>query len=90
MSDLITVAMGEMHMVFEDQVVKAVQDVGIHVNKEELLQALELSKKLVRCEECKYESVCSRGVQHTTHEPTSVTIGWKNVEWCSYGERKGE
>lgn len=45
---------------------------------------------IVRCKECKYEPICNHSVQHTTHEPTSVTIGYKLVEWCSYGEREGE
>ena len=45
---------------------------------------------IVRCKECKYEPICGHSVQHTTHEPTSVTIGYKSVEWCSYGERKTE
>ena len=45
---------------------------------------------IVRCKECKYEPICSHSVQHTTHEPTSVTIGYKSVDYCSYGEREGE
>lgn len=43
---------------------------------------------IVRCKECKYEPICTHSVQHTTHEPTSVTIGYKSVDFCSYGERK--
>lgn len=43
---------------------------------------------IVRCAECKYEPICSHSVQHTTHEPTSVTIGYKSVDFCSYGERR--
>ena len=43
---------------------------------------------IICCAECKYEPICIHSVQHTTHEPTSVTIGYKSVEWCSYGERK--
>ena len=45
---------------------------------------------IVRCKECKYEPICSHSVQHTTHEPTSVTIGYKSVDYCSYGERKSD
>ena len=45
---------------------------------------------IVRCAECKYEPICSHSVQHTTHEPTSVTIGYKSVDFCSYGERKDQ
>ena len=43
---------------------------------------------IVRCKECKYEPICTHSVQHITHELTSVTIGYKSVEWCSYGERR--
>ena len=43
---------------------------------------------IVQCEECKYELICSHSVQHTTHELTSVTIGYKSVNYCSYGEHK--
>lgn len=48
------------------------------------------SINLVRCKECKYEQHCRKAVEHITHEPTSVTIGYKTVKWCSYGEREGE
>lgn len=43
---------------------------------------------IVRCKECKYESICNHSVQHITHDAYSVTIGSKTVEWCSYGERE--
>ena len=46
--------------------------------------------EVVRCKECKYEPICSHSVQHTTHEPTTVTIGYKSVDFCSYGEREDE
>ena len=45
---------------------------------------------IVFCKECKYEPICSHSVQHTTRDAHSVTIGYKSVEWCSYGEREGE
>ena len=45
---------------------------------------------IVRCAECKHEPICSHSVQHTTHEPTTVTIGYKSVDFCSYGEREDE
>lgn len=47
----------------------------------------EYMQDLVRCAECKYKQQCRKAVEHITHEPTSVTIGYKSVEWCSYGER---
>lgn len=43
---------------------------------------------VVRCKECKYEPICTHRVQHTTYEPTSVTIAYRPIEFCSYGERK--
>lgn len=43
--------------------------------------------EIVRCKECKYKQQCQKTVQHTTHEPTSVTIAYKAVDFCSYGER---
>lgn len=56
----------------------------------ELDTAVWLYNNIVFCEECKYESICSHSVQHTTHEPASVTIGYKSVNFCSYGERRSE
>lgn len=89
-SEIISLTFGALMTALDDEVVRAVQKVGIDVNKEELVKALELYHNLVRCKECKYEPICSHSVQHTAHEPTTVTIGYKSVDYCSYGERKGE
>ena len=53
-------------------------------------ERIEHSIDIVRCKECKYKQHCRKAVEHITYEPTSVTIGYKTVEWCSYGEREGE
>ena len=45
---------------------------------------------VVWCKECKYEHKCRKSVEHITHELTSVTIGYKAVDFCSYGEREDE
>lgn len=45
---------------------------------------------IVFCKECKHEPICSHSVCHTTHELTSVTIGYKSVEWCSCGQKGDE
>ena len=42
---------------------------------------------LVTCAECKYKQHCGKAVEHTTYEPTSITIECKPVDFCSYGER---
>ena len=41
MKDIISIAMGELTTAFDNEVVKAVQKVGIDVDKEELLKALK-------------------------------------------------
>lgn len=43
--------------------------------------------EIIMCKECKYKQQCRKAVEHITHEPTSVTIGYKSVDFCSYGER---
>ncbi len=55
---------------------------------EELLNDIP-SIDIVRCKECKHKQQCQKAVEHITHEPTSVTIGYKSVEWCSYGVKEG-
>ena len=45
---------------------------------------------IVRCAECKYKQQCHKAVEHTTHKPTSVTIAYRPIDFCSYGEREGE
>lgn len=44
--------------------------------------------EVVRCKDCKYEQQCRKAVEYITYEPTSVTIGYKSVDFCSYGERR--
>ena len=46
--------------------------------------------RIVRCEECKHKRQCHKAVELTTHEITSVTIAYRPIEFCSYGEREGE
>lgn len=43
---------------------------------------------IVRCAECKYKQQCHKAVEHTTHKPTSVTIAYRPIDFCSYGERR--
>ena len=45
---------------------------------------------IVRCTECKYQQQCHKAVEHTTRDWTSVTIAYRPIEFCSYGEREGE
>ena len=43
---------------------------------------------IVRCAECKYKQQCHKAVEHTTYKPTSVTIAYSSIDFCSYGERR--
>lgn len=56
------------------------------INKVTKLMIDTPSIDIVRCGECKYNSICNRGVQHTTRDMSSVTIGYKSVDFCSYGK----
>ena len=83
MSDIIQIAYGEPQMTLDNEVMKAVCKVGISVNKEELVKALELSESLVRCKECKRRKKNKFCLEHGRYE--------KNDDgFCSYGERMVE
>lgn len=65
----IDIAMGQMNTVFENEVFKAVRNVGINVDKDELLKALRYDRcqyekgyndrdsELIRCKDCKYKEL---------------------------------
>lgn len=77
MSEIINIAFGTLMTSLDDEVVRAVQKVGIDVNKEELLKALELYHNLVRCKECKHRETCCRPCYKSADS------------YCSDGERRG-
>ena len=88
-SDIISIAMGELTTAFDNEVVKAVQKVGIDVDKEELLKALDLYHNLVRCGECEYwkESQYYPEVMVCTYVK-GATFTRQHDDYCSRGERK--
>ena len=83
MKDIINIAMGELTVVIDNEVMKAVQKVGIDVDKEELLKALDLYRSLVWCRECKYsdEKPIADG-RYLCYMHGSF------MRYCSEGERK--
>ena len=85
MKDIISIAMGELTATFDNEVVKAVRKVGIDVDKEELVKALDLHRSLVRCGECKYD-----GTWKCPWRNTQVPRYPSADDFCSYGEREGE
>lgn len=42
--------------------------------------------EVVRCKDCKYDSLCFSDVEMTNRSKTENI--YKQIEWCSYGERK--
>ena len=86
MSDLITVTMGALQTEFDNEVVRAVQNVGIYVDKEKLIEALQLAESLVRCKDCKHRYMDGE-VTHfywcrLNERPVDDT------DYCSWGERR--
>ena len=91
----IELIMGQMNLVLEDQICKAVQNVGVSVDKEELLKALHYDRgqyqkgygdrdaEIVRCKDCKHgePGACGDGVD--------CDGVWHDADWfCADGERK--
>lgn len=42
--------------------------------------------EVIRCKDCKYDSLCFSDVEMTNRSQTENI--YKQIEWCSYGERK--
>ena len=55
-----------------------------------VLEEVKEIMSVVRCKDCKHKLICSQNVQHTTRDAYSVTVEYKSVDSCSYGEREGE
>jgi hypothetical protein len=92
MKDIISIAMGELTTAFDNEVVKAVQKVGIDVDKEELVKALDLYHNLVRCGECKWLRYCETEEMELTLDCDHPDGGGipRSEEWfCADGEREG-
>ena len=86
-----------VQMQFEDAILKAVQKVGINVDRDELLKALQYDRdqynkgyfdgwcvkdeSIVRCKDCEWRD-----------ENTCLIHGaiWKDNDFCSQGERREE
>ena len=88
MKDIITAVVGEYQYKFDEAVMKAVANVGINVNKEELIKALELAENLVRCKDCKY--VVDLKTEDGACQCDNIhCIGFRHYnDFCSYGKRK--
>lgn len=86
MSDLITVTMDALQTEFDNEVVRAVQNVGIYVDKEKLIEALQLAESLVRCKDCKHTITRPDGEIYCEKlDMEEIPVS----HFCGWGERKG-
>lgn len=92
-SDIISIAMGELKVAFDNEVMKAVRNVGVDVDKEELLKALELYHNLVHCRECKKahltaDGTCKYCEEWKDDDGNYIEVYHDGDHFCSYGERQ--
>ena len=94
----IDVIMGQMHISYENEICKAVQNVGINVDKNELLKALQYDRgqyqkgyadrdsEIIRCLDCKHKEKdgISEGFHYCNINGLQVTDEW----FCADAERQ--
>lgn len=96
----IDLIVGQMNLSFENEICKAVQNVGVCVNKEELLKALQYDRgqyqkgyadrdsEIVRCKDCKHGGIDSTSYPHYW---CSAHTEYHDGAWyCADGERQKE
>ena len=92
---------GQLQTQIEGDVMRAIQQVGVNVDKDELIRALQYDRgqynkgyadgrndaleDLVCCENCKNNG--QRSIQDAMNWTPKINIG---DSYCSYGERKDE
>lgn len=84
----------------DNEIFKAVLNVGVNVNKGELIKALEYDRgqyvkgykdrdaEIVRCKDCRYfKKIAERSDSGLCHRDI-VASAWKENGYCSRGERR--
>lgn len=93
-SDIIEIVVGETNMAFDGEVLKAVRNVGINVDKDRLVEALQIAEKLVRCRECKYKRIYDDDEEKyyycALEDRPNRQWSVDDTDYCSWGERDGE
>ena len=84
MKDIISMTIGDIQTEIDNGIMRAVRNVGVNVNKEELIKALELNEKLVRCCECKKRNTDACRMIHGKGMNRHVF----DDDFCSYGEKE--
>ena len=82
-----------------DEVLEVIQNIGIHVDKDELIKALQYDRNqydkgysdamatIVRCKDCKFARKMVLGDYSCV---VDHRLAHDENDYCSYGERKGE
>ena len=97
----IDVIMGQMNMSYENEILKAVQNIGITVDKYELLKALRYDRgqyqkgysdrdsEIIRCKDCRFrQSRVSRIIDGEECNLCEMVNGYKPADWfCADGKR---
>ena len=92
----------EMNMRMDGEIFKAVQNVGVNVDRDELLKALQYDRgqyqkgyndrdsEIVRCKDCKHGKIHGIDVECVAHEEVGYDPEpWHPLEWfCADGERQ--
>lgn len=95
----IKIIMQEIQAQQENQVYQAIQNIGVDVDKEELLKALSYDRnqyekgyraakdEIVHCKDCRHyvAEYCTRDIKSRTN-----MFYMRADDFCSYGERKDE
>lgn len=97
----IKIIMQEMQAQRKNQVYQAIQNIGVDVDKEELLKALSYDRnqyekgyraaksEIVRCKDCKYYTMNTEILGNVCNRLFTV-FPMESDDFCSYGERKDE
>lgn len=99
----IKIIMQEMQAQRENQVYQAIQNIGVDVDKEELLKALSYDRnqyekgyraaksEIVCCKDCKYAKKSEAVLGIPDYECSKMnTTCLDEEDFCSYGERKDD
>ena len=52
------------------------------------LKEFQHLEEVVRCDECRYESICSQHISTLQYFHNTVSAESREVEFCSYGKRR--
>lgn len=97
---------GQIQMEFEDNILKAVQNVGINVNKDALISALMYDRhqyekgyedgkqSIIHCKDCKHwkesDGTYARGIHAESKCPMNRKEVYEGTGFCYMAEPKGE